>query len=70
MPTNYIYIVVIKDFMEIKKRFSEKYLNFYSDEMIVTKKFLIEHQLKLTYQRHLISNLDLKHKDWSRNIGY
>ena len=57
-------------FMEIKKRFREEYLDFYSDEMIVTKKFLIENHLKLTYQRQLISNLDSKHKDWSRNIGY
>ena len=56
--------------MEIKKKFREEYLNFYSDEMIVTKKFLNENHLKLTYQRQLISNLDSKHKDWSRNIGY
>ena len=57
-------------FMEIKKRFRDDCLDFYSDEMIVTKKFLIENHLKLTYQRQLISNLDSKHKDWSRNIGY
>ena len=56
--------------MEINKRFRKEYLNFYSDKMIVTKKYLIEHHLKLTYQRQLISNLDSKHKDWSRNIGY
>ena len=35
--------------MEIKKRFREEYLDFYSDEMIVTKKVLIENHLKLTY---------------------
>ena len=57
-------------FMEINKKFREEFLNFYSDEMIVTKKFLTEHHLKLTYQRQLISNLDSKHKDWSRNIGF
>ena len=57
-------------FMKINKKFREEYLDFYSDEMIVTKKFLIENHLKLTYQRQLISNLDSKHKDWSRNIGY
>ncbi len=56
--------------MEIKKRIGEEYLEFYSDEMIVPKKVLIENHLKLTYQRQLISNLDSKHKDWSRNIGY
>ena len=43
---------------------------FYSDEMIISKKILIEHHLKLTYQRRLISNLDLKHKNWSKKIGY
>ena len=56
--------------MEIKKRFRDDCLDFYSDEMIVTKKFLIENHLKLTYQRQLISNLDSKHKDWSKDIGY
>lgn len=45
-------------------------LKFYSDEMVITKKFLDEHHLKLTYQRQLISNLDSKHKYWSKYIGY
>ena len=44
-------------------------LNFYSDDMFISEKLLIEHNLKLTYQRQLIANLDLKHKKWSRNIG-
>ena len=56
--------------MKINKKFREEFLNFYSDEMIVTKKFLTEHHLKFTYQRQLISNLDSKHKDWSKNIGF
>ena len=56
--------------MKVIKKFREESLNFYSDEMIVTKKFLTEHHLKLTYQRQLISNLDSKHKDWSKNIGF
>ena len=45
-------------------------LNFYSDEMFISKRFLTEHHLKLTYQRQSISNLDSKHKYWSRCIGY
>ena len=45
-------------------------LNFYSDKMIITKNYLNENHLKLTYQRQLISNLDSKHKDWSKHIGY
>ena len=43
-------------------------LKFYSDEMIVTKEFLIEHHLKLTSQRQSILNLDSKHKEWSGMI--
>ena len=70
MIPDFITIFIIYNFMEINKSFTEEYLNFYSDEMIVTKKFLNEHHLKLTYQRQLISNLDSKHKDWSRDIGY
>ena len=41
-------------------------LNFYSDDMFISKSSLIEHHLKLTYQRQLISNLDSKHKEWSK----
>ena len=45
-------------------------LSFYSDEMFIPKKSLIEHHLKLTYQRQLISNLELKHKEWSKEFGF
>ena len=41
-------------------------LNFYSENMYISKKFLIENHLKLTYQKQLISNLDIKHKEWSK----
>ena len=56
--------------MDIKtkvKRFNSP--DFFSKEMIVTKKSLNENQLKYTYQKHLISNLDYKHKEWSKFIG-
>ena len=43
--------------------------DFFSKEMIITKKSLNENQLKYTYQKHLISNLDYKHKEWSKFIG-
>ena len=56
--------------MENKEKNIKKKLNFYSDEMIITKSSLNENHLKLTYQRQLISNLDSKHKDWSKHIGY
>ena len=39
---------------------------FYSNEMIITKKILNENQLKYTYQKKLISDLDYKHKEWSK----
>ena len=42
---------------------------FYSNEMIITKKSLNENQLKYTYQKQLISDLDFKHKEWSKFLG-
>ena len=47
---------------------STNHMNFYSDEMFVTEEFLIEHYLKLTYQRQSIDNLDSKHKEWSKDF--
>ena len=41
---------------------------FFSKEMIITKKSLTENQLKYTYQKQLISDLDCKHKEWSKSI--
>ena len=43
--------------------------DFFSKEMIITKKSLNENQLKYTYQKQLISDLDFKHKEWSKFIG-
>ena len=42
--------------------------NFFSNEMIITKKSLNENQLKYTYQKQLISDLDYKHKEWSKFV--
>ena len=42
---------------------------FFSKEMIITKKSLNENQLKFTYQKQLISDLDNKHKEWSKSIN-
>ena len=56
--------------MEKYRFVKSKNLQFYSNDMFISKRNLIEHQLKLTYQKQLISNLDAKHKDWSRNIGF
>ena len=55
--------------MEVKKKISSsKTPNFFSKEMIITKKSLNENQLKFTYQKQLISDLDNKHKEWSKSI--
>jgi hypothetical protein len=56
--------------MEVKKKFSSSNTtDFFSKEMIITKKSLNENQLKLTYQKRLISDLDYKHKEWSKSIN-
>jgi len=55
--------------MEVKKNISSSNTpDFFSKEMIITKKSLNENQLKLTYQKQFISDLDYKHKEWSKSI--
>ena len=55
--------------MEVKKNFCGSNIpDFFSKEMIITKKALNENQLKFTYQKQLISDLDYKHKEWSKSI--
>ena len=55
--------------MDIKKKIgSSKTPDFFSKEMIITKKSLNENQLKYTYQKQLISDLDSKHKEWSKFV--
>jgi hypothetical protein len=43
--------------------------DFFSQEMVITKKSLNENQLKYNYQKHLISDLDSKHKEWSKFVN-
>ena len=55
--------------MKVKKNIgSSSNSEFFSKEMIITKKSLNENQLKFTYQKQLISDLDYKHKEWSKSI--
>ena len=55
--------------MQFKKKFSSSNTpDFFSKEMLITKKSLNENQLKFTYQKQLISDLDFKHKEWSKSI--
>ena len=56
--------------MEVQKKIvGSNTPDFFSKEMIITKKSLNENQLKLTYQKQLISDLDNKHKEWSKSIN-
>ena len=55
--------------MEVKKKISSSNTPyFFSKEMIITKKSLNENQLKFTYQKQLIPDLDNKHMEWSKSI--
>ena len=55
--------------MEVKKKISSSNTPyFFSREMIISKKSLNENQLKFTYQKQLISDLDFKHKEWSKSF--
>jgi len=55
--------------MEVKrKNIASNSTDFFSKEMLITKKSLNENQLKFTYQKQLISDLDNKHKEWSKSI--
>ena len=56
-------------FWLLKKISTSNIPYFYSNEMIITKKSLNENQLKYTYQKQLISDLDFKHKEWSKFLG-
>ena len=56
--------------MEVKKKSnSSNSPDFFSNEMIITKKLLNQNQLKFSYQKQLISDLDYKHKEWSKSIN-
>ena len=55
--------------MEVKKKIrSSNTPYFFSKEMIITKKSLNENQLKYSYQKQLISDLDFKHKEWAKFV--
>ena len=56
--------------MYIKKKTGNTNIpKFFSKEMLITKKTLNENQLKYIYQKQLISDLDYKHKEWSKFVG-
>ena len=55
--------------MDIKRKICiSNTTDFFSNEIIINKKSLIENQLKYNYQKRLISDLDSKHKEWSKFV--
>ena len=52
--------------MENKKENKVERLNFYSNDMTLTKDQLVHNHLKLIYQKNLVSDLDQKHKKWAK----
>ena len=53
-------------FLKNKKIIARDSLNFYSNDMTVAKEQLPHNQLKLTFQRNSIMDLDQKHKAWAQ----
>ena len=56
----------MRSFLNKKKVSKVKSLNFYSNDMTVSKDQLAYNQLRLSYQRNLITDLDEKHKAWAK----
>ena len=56
--------------MNINKKIgSSRNKNFFSNQMIITKKSLNQNRLKYNYKKQLISDLDSKHKGWSKSFS-
>ena len=52
--------------LEYKKEKKIEPLNFYANDMTVPKNQLAHNQLKLTFQRNSVMDLDQKHKAWAQ----
>ena len=53
--------------MENKNIRESDILNFYSDDMVVSKDQINHNYLKLTYQRISVTDLEKKHKEWAQD---
>jgi len=56
----------VENFLENRKKIKVAPLSFYSNDMAVSKDQLAHNQLKLTFQRDSVMNLDQKHKAWAQ----
>ena len=59
-------IIIRWNFLENKTVNKVKPLKFYSNDMTVAKDQLAHNQLKLTFQRRSVMDLDQKHKAWAQ----
>ena len=55
--------------LENSKMSQSNSLNFYSNDMVVSKDHINLNYLKLTYQRISLQNLDKKHKKWAEDAS-
>ena len=51
--------------LENKNTRESDLLNFYSNDMVVSKDQINHNYLKLTYQRFSVRDLEKKHKEWA-----
>ena len=52
--------------MEINNKRNSYSLNFYSNDMIISKEQINHNYLKLIYQRISLADLEKKHKEWTK----
>ena len=55
--------------LENNKMRKSDLLNFYSNNMVVSKDNINLDYLKLTYQRILLKDLEKKHKQWAEDMS-
>tara|TARA_B100001027_G_scaffold108537_1_gene74803 strand:+ start:278 stop:457 length:180 start_codon:yes stop_codon:yes gene_type:complete len=53
----------------MKKKIKAEPLNFYSNDMNLTKDQLVHNHLKLIYQKNLVSYIDQNHKTWAKEVA-
>ena len=56
--------------MKNKIKVQSNLLNFYSNDMVVSKDHININYLKLTYQRISLKDLEKKHKQWAEDSSF
>ena len=56
--------------LENKNTRESDLLNFYSNDMVVSKENINLNYLKLTYQRIAVKDLEKKHKEWAKDASF